>query len=343
VAFALVVIAITYLTLVVGELVPKRIALQQPEGIAALLTRPMRALSTLALPIVNVLSASTDAALRLIRVRTVAEPTLTEEEIRLLIEEASAAGVIESEEEVLVERIFHLGDRRAVELMTPRHRVDYIDVNDSPEQIRTKAVASPHTVFPVCDGGFDNVRGIVSVRELWAQSQSGEFPDPRLHMREPLYVPETTPVLTVLERFKTSGRHKALVVDEFGMVSGLLTVTDILEGIVGDLGPLGVDGDRPAVQRPDGSWLLDGALTAEEVSDLLNMKLLPGADEGLFETLGGFVMARLGRIPEVADYVEWQDYRFEVVDMDGNRVDKVLASVSETDRVATQEPSPTDT
>jgi putative hemolysin len=179
IAFALVVIAITYLSLVIGELVPKRIALQRPEAIATLVARPMQVLSRLASPIVGVLSASTDTVLGLLRVRPVDEPSLTEEEIRVLIGEASDAGVIESEEEVLVERIFHLGDRRAVELMTPRHRIAYIDIDDPFEETLRQVLASPHTTFPVCDGGLDTVLGSVSVKELWAHSQPGAAPDLR--------------------------------------------------------------------------------------------------------------------------------------------------------------------
>ncbi|MDP9364182.1 MAG: hemolysin family protein [Chloroflexota bacterium] len=324
VAVAVVVTLITYLSLVVGDLVPKRLALLNAEGIAVAVARPMWILCRLAAPAVAVLAVSSDAALRLIGARPSTEPPVTEEEVEQLLQEGTRAGVFAETERVMVQGVFDLGDRSAGELMTPRHRIVFLDLAKPPAENRRRMADAPHHHFPVCDGSLDRVLGVVSVKTLWSRALAGEETDPRAVMIDPLFVPESAPVLQVMERFKQTGVQLALVVDEYGGVEGKLTLNDVLKGVVGDLDP-NAAGDGRAVRRTDGSWLLDGGPPAHEVRALLAIDTLPGEEEGEYETIGGFVMARLGRIPAAGDALGWADHRFEVVDMDGNRVDKVLA------------------
>ena len=337
IAVALVVTAITYLSLVVGELVPKRLALLNPEGIAVAVARPMRVLARVASPIVTLLALSSDAVLRLLGARASTEPSVTEEEVEHLLQEGARAGIFAESERAMVQGVFDLGDRRAAELMTPRHRVVYLDLTRPEDENRRRMIASPHNHFPVCERSLDRVLGVVSVKTLWSRSLAGAPTDPRAAMVPPLFVPESAPVLTVMEQFKRTGVHLALVVDEYGGIEGLLTLNDVLEDVVGDLEPENEADNRQAMRRPDGSWLLDGGLPAHEARALLGIDALPGEEEGDYETLGGFVMAVLGRIPAAGDAVDWAGLRFEVVDMDGNRVDKVLAiPVQEAPAVATK-------
>ncbi len=326
ISVAVVVSAITYLSLVIGELVPKRLALLNPEGIAGAVARPMRAVSRFGAPIVTLLAVSSDVVLRLLGARASSEPAVTTEEVELLLQQGTQAGVFAEAEREMVSGVFRLGDRRAGELMTPRHRIVFLDVTKPDAENRRRMAAAPHDAFPVSAGPLDQVLGVVSVKALWSRTIAGESTDPRAAMTEPLFVPESAPVLAVMNRFKRTGTHLALVVDEYGGVEGLVTLNDLLEGIVGDLAPGEELGERRAIRRADGSWLLDGGLPAHEVRELLAIASLPGEEEGDYETLGGFVMARLGRIPTAGDAVDWAGLHFEVMDMDGNRVDKVLAT-----------------
>jgi putative hemolysin len=324
VAVGLVVLSITYLSLVVGELVPKRLALQHPEAIATRVARPMRGLSLLAAPAVAVLSASTTGVLRLLRVPAHAPAPATEEDITALLRESTAAGVFEAVEQELVTSVFRLADRRVGELMTPRPSVVWLDADD-PFAVNWQAMAaSPHTLFPLCRGDLDAIVGIVSVKDVAARLVAGEAVDLAALAREALFVPETGPALPALERFRQAGCELAVVVDEYGGTAGLLTLTDVLEALVGDLPLAGEPNDPQMVQRADGSWLFDGLLPVEEMKEALGLDQLPQEDE--YQTLAGFVMLQLGRIPAPADAFVWDQYRFEVVDMDGNRVDKVLVA-----------------
>ncbi|MBI2760597.1 MAG: HlyC/CorC family transporter [Chloroflexi bacterium] len=326
----LVVLGITYLSLIIGELVPKRLALHSPERVAAKVARPMRILSTIASPAVAFLSLSTDLVLRLFGIRQSEEPPVTEEEVKLLIRQSTEAGVFELAEQEMVTGVFRLGDRTAGDLMTPRTLISWIDVDDPPEVNWREMVETRHTLYPVCKGDLDNVVGVVSVKDLWVQMIAANPPDIQAALRPPVFVPETMPVLQALELFKQSGTFLALVVDEYGGTAGLLTITDVLEAIVGDIPSPDETPDPPAVQRDDGSWLLDGMLPVEDVKDLLRLRTLPNEEN--YQTLGGFVMQQLGRIPHVADHFTWDDLRFEVMDMDGNRVDKVLVAPASQDR-----------
>ena len=321
---SLVVIGITYLSLIIGELVPKRVALNNPEQIAALVAVPMGTLSAIASPVVHLLGTSTDVVLRVLGIRPPSEPQVTEEEIKVLIEQGTEAGTFEEAEQDMVQRVFRLGDRQVSALMTPRLEIVWLDLEDSPEENQHRMISSIHARFPVCQGGLENVLGIVQVKDLLALALGGQPLDLTVSLRTPLFVPESMLALKVLELFKQSGTHTALVVDEYGVIQGLVTLNDILEAIVGDMPSVDELTEPQAVQREDGSWLLDGLLPVEEFLEHLQIKELPGQTKGSYQTLGGFVVTHLGRIPAATDHFEWNGLRFEVMDMDGNRVDKVL-------------------
>lgn len=344
-SLALVVTVITYLSLILGELVPKRLALNNPEPIAARVARPMRMFARLASPLVYVLSASTDLVLRLLRVRPSSEPAVTEEEINILIEQGTEAGTFEKTEQDMVQRIFRLGDQRVDDLMTPRNQMVWLDTEDS-VQVTIKIITeSAHSRFPVARGGLDDLVGIVYTRDLLfdnlvglvcGEKESFDPEGPPIDLekciRTPLYVPKSMRAFKVLELFKQSGRHEALVLDEYGGILGLVTLHDILEEIVGDM-PLIDESDEPmAIQREDGSWLLDGMLPIDDFKDLFNLDELPQEDDDDYRTLGGFANSYLGHIPHAAESFEWGRLRFEIVDMDRVRVDKVL--VTEMDQEA---------
>lgn len=324
VALVVVVLGTTYLSLVIGELVPKRLALNSPERIAMGTARLMRALSVVASPAVRLLSFSTDLILRLLGIKPSVEPPITEEEIKVLLEQGTEAGIFEAAEQDLVESVFTLGDRRASALMTPRHEVAWLDIEDPHDVLEKKIADCPYSRFPVAQGSLDNLLGEVDAKDLLAHSLAGEPFNLKPLIRKPLYVPEIMPALKVLEVFKKSGTQMAMVLDEYGSVQGLVTLTDILEAIVGDIPSAEELAEPPVVQREDGSWLLDGMLPVDEFKELFQLDDLPGEEQGLYQTLAGFVMSQIGRIPTPADHFEWLGLRFEVLDMDGPRVDKVL-------------------
>ena len=327
IAVLLVVGAITYLSLLVGELVPKRLALQNPERLAMLVARPMTMLSRVAGALVHILGASTELILRLLGVRQAGDPPITEEEIETLLQEGAAAGVFAPAEQEMVEGIFDLGDRQARELMTPRYRLVALDVADPLETNLRKMAEAPHQIFPVYETDLDRLIGMVPVKSLWAASVNGEPIDVQALAEPALIVPESMPALEVLERFRDRSSNAAMVVDEYGGIQGLITLHDLLEAITGDL-EVSQRQSGEVVRRADGSWLLDGALPIHEVRDVLGIDaLLPGEENGDYETLGGFLMFRLERIPDVGDATDWEGHQFEVVDMDGRRVDRVLVTV----------------
>jgi putative hemolysin len=325
-AFGLVVLVITYLSLVVGELVPKRLALGHAEGIARVVARPMQWLSKITAPAVRLLTTSTDLLLRLFGVRPSGEPVITEDEIRILLRQGAQAGVVEEAERRMVENIFHLGDRYVETLMTPRPDIVWLAANDSPDEIRRKLRESGFSRFPVATENLDNIIGFVRARDLLSELLAGQPPDLNSVLRHAPFVPESMPVWKVLEQFRATGVHIAFVVDEHGGTQGLVTHHDILEAIVGDIEPVKNAEDQMAVQREDGSWLLDGALPVDELRELLELSRLPGEESGEYHTLGGFVMSQIGRIPHPSDHFEYGGLRFEVLDMDRRRVDKVLVS-----------------
>lgn len=322
IALGAVVLSITYLTLVIGELAPKRLALHNAEKIACTVAAPMSILSRIASPAVYLLSISTDSALRVLGIKPVVEPPVTEEEINILIEQGMKAGTFEEAERDMVEHVFRLGDLRVGALMTPRTEIVWLNIDDSPEEIQLKIADSGRSRFPVGQGSLDNILGIVQVKDMLSRNMACKPIDLRASLRRPLFVPESTHALKVLELFKQSGIHISLVVDEYGSIQGLVTLNDILEEIVGDIPSVEELEEPLAVQREDGSWLLDGMLPISDFKEIFSIKELPG--EGIYQTLGGFVLLQVGRIPAVGNHFEWDGLRFEVVDMDKNRIDKVL-------------------
>lgn len=323
-AKVLAIIIITYLTLILGELVPKRLALNHPEPIAGVVAIPMQFLAKIGSPIVSLLTLSTETVLRLLGIRPSTEPQITEEEIRVLIEQGTEEGTFEEAEQDMVERIFRLGDRPVSSFMTPRPDIVWLDLEDSPDENRQKIKESGYSRYPVCQSGLDNVLGVIPVTDLLTRSFNGEQLDLTVGLRQPVFVPESTRGLKVLELFKQTVTHMAIVVDEYGVIQGLVTLNDVMSEIVGDVANDDDQENPQAVQREDGSWLLDGMLPVDQFLELFEMEELQAEARGSYQTLGGFVITHLGRIPSAADNFQWQGMRFEVMDMDGNRVDKVL-------------------
>jgi putative hemolysin len=325
-AFALVVAFITYFSLVIGELVPKNLALRNPESIAIAAVGPMRLLSRIAGPVVWLLTASTSLILRLLGRSGSGDHAVTQEEIEVMIEQGAQSGVLSAAESEVAQSVFRLADRRVGSLKTNRREIAWLDVDDPVEELRTVVAEAGHARYPLCEGSLDNVIGIIEAQTLLIHQLDGAPLDLRGAARLALFVPETLPAIQLLEMFHDNGQHMAIVVDEYGGTQGLITMADVLEAIVGDITE-GMREDEPrATSRPDGSWLLDGMLSVEDFRDLFDLEELPGEEDYTFETLGGFVMAFLGRIPEIADTFEWSGLQLEVIDMDGRRVDKVLAT-----------------
>jgi putative hemolysin len=314
------VLPITYLSLVLGELVPKRLALRDPEGVSAAVAGPMLFFSKVFSPFVKLLSFSTEGILKLLGVKASEEPPVTEEEIHLLIDQGTQAGVFQEAEQDMVEGIFSLGDSRVYSLMTPRTEIVWLDITDSVDEVRQKIAECSFSRFPVRQDSLETIVGIVKSRDLLVESLSGKQIELKKLLKPAFFIPETMFASRALELFKEKNTELLLVVDEFGGLQGLLTINDILEEIVGAM-----EFEEPqATQRQDGSWLLDGMLEADEFKELFNFNSLPHEDE--YETLSGFMMTLLGRVPQPADNFEWSGFRFEVMDMDGRRVDKVLVT-----------------
>ncbi|HEX2253995.1 MAG TPA: hemolysin family protein [Thermoanaerobaculia bacterium] len=328
-AVALVVVAVTYLSLVLGELVPKRLALAQPEIMARRMAGPLGVLSRLAAPAVWVLEASTDAVLRLFGAHRASEPTVTEDELRHLLEVGRRAGVFEAAEQEIVERVLRLGDRRVGEVVTRRRELVALDLASPAAENRAKVTASDEVLFPVYEQHLDHVVGVVSVHDLLARNLAGEPFDLRAVLREPVFLPETLPVFAALERFRSDHLLGALVIDEHGGIEGLLTLRDLLEAIVGELPTPEEAQGRPSpgiVRRADGSLLVDGRVASGELADLLAVGETAEEELDDYETVAGFVLGRSGRIPAAGDAFHWSGHRFEVIDMDDRRIDKVLVT-----------------
>jgi putative hemolysin len=324
VALGIVVILVTYLSLIVGELVPKRIALADPERFAAFIAPPMAGLARFAAPFVWLMRVSTDAVLRLLRVRPTPDATVTEDEVKTMIAEGTEAGVFHVAEREMIERVLQLADRSVRTIMTPRYDVVWLDLADPPEDMRRKMRESGHSRFPISHETIDEFEGVVHAKDLLARLMDGQPLDIMACLRQPLVIHEGTPVLRLLEMFRQSSVHMAIVVDEYGGFEGVVTPTDILGAIAGDL-PDDEDIQEPdAVRRQDGSWLLAGMMPVEEVERLLGRKGMVSNED--FHTLAGFILWRLGRMPSIGETLEWEGLRFEIIDMDGRRIDRVLVS-----------------
>jgi putative hemolysin len=316
--------AITYFSLIIGELVPKRVALSNPEGRAMLIAKPMTGLAVIAGPAVWFLTLSTNVVLKVFGLGKDVEAPPSEEEIANLIEQGTTAGVFHQAERAMVEGVLRLDERSVTEIMTRRTKIVWLNVADSEEINWRKIVTSGHSHFPVYEGTRDHVIGMVSVKSLWANAAAGVPNSIRNHLTQPLFVPQTVHVVQLLESFKKTGKHLALVTDEFGSVQGLVTLIDVMEAIVGDLPEPG-DGVAPdAIQRDDGSWLVDGGMPVDELRRRFALPPLPGEADEDYETLGGFVLDHFGYIPRAGEHFTCHGWHFEVMDMDRHRVDKVL-------------------
>jgi len=324
IAIGILVVAITYLSLILGELVPKRVALNNPERIATFIVKPMGVLSRIASPIVGLLSISTNALLWLFRIRRSVELPITEEEIRIHVRQATEAGVLHRDERDIIDRVFRLGDRNASTIMTPRKNLVVLFTSDSLQQLEQKIAKNRHALFPLCEDTLDNVLGIIHAQDILALSLAGKALDLKSIVRQPLFLPESVQSLKLLEEFKSTGKDTALLLDEYGGLQGLITSTDILKAIVGEVSYR----DMPkALHRHDGSWLVDGKLPLGEFKDALNIDQPLSVEGQSSETVGGFVMTLLGHIPAEGESIKWNNYRFEIIDMDELRIDKILVSV----------------
>ncbi|MGH6926033.1 MAG: hemolysin family protein [Propylenella sp.] len=327
VALAVVVVGITYLSLVIGELVPKRIAIHNPERVASLVAPVMAALAMAGAPVVWLLGVSTDALVRLLRIPATREHPVTEDEVRRMIAEGTTTGVFHVAERDMIDGVLRLADRSVRSVMTPRVEIDWIDLDDPPEAIRREIAESGHSRYPAGRKGLDEMVGIVHTKHLLDQmARSGRF-DVAASLRQPLIVHEATPALRLLEMFRENPIHMAVVVDEYGVLEGIVTPTDILAAIAGALPEDLTEEEEAAVRRADGSWLMDGMIGIDEAERLLERKGMRGDED--FETLAGFLLARLGHIPQTGERFDWDGLRFEVVDMDGRRIDRVLVAKAE--------------
>ena len=322
-----VVLVVTYATLVFGELVPKQIGLAYAERIASLVAAPMRLLSWIALPVVALLSFSTEMVLGLLGISGRERPGVTEEEVREMIREGTRAGVFKEEEHEIVRYVFRMADQSVRAVLTPRPIIVGIDLDDPVELNLARMSESEHTLFPVFREDLDTLVGVISVRDIWARTLAGKPVELESMVRPPYIVPESAPILKVLEFFRESGAHMVLVTDEYGSIQGLVTLHDILESIVGEIPSTRQEREEVRFfQREDGSWLIDGLVSIAEFKEKFGIESLPGEEKGFYTTLGGFIIRQLERIPATGDKFVWGNLRFEVVDMDRKRVDKVLVS-----------------
>jgi putative hemolysin len=322
----IVVVSLTYLSLVIGELVPKRLALGNAERIAPSVSPVMRTLSTIASPIVHLLSVSTNLVIKLLGVKSLPRPATTPEEIRVLVQIGRESGIIEESEQDMIEGVLRLDERPVGGFITPRKQIVWFDLNDTPKDILQKIEKSRHSRYPVMHGSLDTVLGIVRAKDLLAQCLASRPLDLKAVLRPPLFFPETMSSLKALEIFKEKGTHIALVIDEYGGIEGIVTHNDILEAIVGYIPSAGEPVQPQATRRDDGSWLVDGLLHIDELKEIFELEKMPEGAYSVYHTVGGFVISQLRTIPSPGQSFRWENLRFEVLDMDGRRVDKVLVT-----------------
>ncbi len=327
VSVAIVVIIITFLTLVFGELVPKRIGMAIPEKYAMIVAFPMNILSKAVAPFVWLLSMTTEAVVRLLNIKTT-QNAVTEEEIKALVDEGADSGAIEHIEHEIVDRVFSLGDKRAINLMTHRSNIIWLDIDDEYQFHKKTVLESGHTVYPVCQGGLDNIIGIVHIKSLLKQYLIDQ-PIRLQELTQPLnYVHENSSAYSILNKFKSSKIHQAIVLDEYGSLQGIVTLNDILSSLVGDISESDTAERPEIVAREDGSLLIDGQYQLDELLTTLHIEISEDEEDGLsnVNTIAGLILLKLGHMPMVGEKTTWKDYSFEVVDMDGNRIDKVLVT-----------------
>jgi len=324
IALLIVVVIITYVSLIIGELVPKRLALSSPEKVAMIMSGPMKMFAAISTPLVRILSLSTDFLLTVFRVHTSPEISISEEEVRMLIQEGVRRGVFNFAERDIVERTFRLSDKTVAALMTPRKEITWLEKDTASEQVRSIISKHPYSYYPICHGTLDNVIGVIRAKEVLTYYSHEHQLNIHKYIRKPIFVPENMDSLKLLETFKKTGIHVALVVDEYGGIEGLLSLTDILEAIVGDMPSIDELEEQTMIKREDGSWLVDGLVTIDEFKEKFDLRTLPDEYNGKFYTIGGFAIYRIGTIPKTGDIFETESLRFEIMDMDGNRVDKLL-------------------
>ena len=323
-ATSLVVVTVTYISIVIGELVPKRFAQHNAEGIARIVARPISWLAAVSRPFVYLLTISTDGLLKLMGKSEFSSVNLTEDDIYAVLVEGSQAGVIEKHEHEMVRNVFRLDDRQIGSLMTPRSEIVYLDLEQPIEGSLKSLIDSDHSRFPVCRGGMSDLVGVITAKRLLKQHLKGQTADISDYLLSPVYVPESLTGMKLLEQFRESGVQMVFVVDEYGEVLGLVTLQDLLEAVTGEFKARDPD-DYWAVQRDDGSWLLDGLIPVPVLKDRLELRTVPEEEKGRYHTLSGMMMWLLGRVPNTADSAVWEGWLLEVVDLDGNRIDKVLA------------------
>ncbi len=323
ISITLVVIIVTLLSIIFGELIPKRIGLLQAERIAKLSAKPMKFLSRVTHPIVWVLTTVANLTFRIFRVNTLKDVSVTEDEIKAIISEGTEQGALEEAEQEIIERVFHLGDRNITSLMTYRNDIIWFDLNDNEERIREKIVLEPHSVYPICDGQIDNLKGVVSIKDLYLANDLTLFK----HIMKPaLFVPENVSAYQVLEKFKESKIHCCYIVDEYGSLLGMITLNDILEAIVGDIPEQHIS-DYEILEREDGSYLVDAQIPFYDFLARFEQREWRNEGEQEFNTLAGFILHQLEHIPVTGEKLEWRGFKFEIIDMDAQRIDKVLVIV----------------
>jgi len=324
-ATTVVVVVITYFSIVIGELVPKRIAQFNAEGIARLMAGPISVLAKLSRPFVYLLSASTNGILRLLGKKELNSANLTEEDIHSMLAEGSQSGLIEKQEHEMVRNVFRLDDRQIASLMTPRREIIYLDIEQPLEGNLENLMNSDHSRYPVCRGGMHDTIGIITAKRLLKQRMKGESTNVQEYLQPAIFVPESLTGMKLLEQFRESGVQMVFVVDEYGEILGLITLQDVLEALTGEFKSRDPE-DVWAVQRQDGSWLIDGLIPIQALKDRLCLKSVPEEHKGRYNTLSGMMMWLIGSLPRTGDVAEWEEWRLEVVDLDGNRIDKILAS-----------------
>ncbi|NML23296.1 HlyC/CorC family transporter [Pseudoflavitalea sp. G-6-1-2] len=323
-ATAIIVVAVTYFSLVLGELVPKRLGLSRPEAIAKNVAAPMRLLSLATYPFIWLLTKSTHLLVKLLGIKA-KDTQVTEEEIKAIISEGTEQGTIEEAEQEIIERVFHLGDRNITSIMTHRSDIIWFDSSDNEVKMKEKIIREPHSVYPICEGSLDNLKGVVSLKDLYVTNDLTVF---GAIMKPALFVPENITAYTVLEKFKKQKIHACFIVDEYGTLQGMITLNDILEAIVGDLPQMDIE-DYEVREREDGSYLVDGQIPFYDFLTHFEKTEWMNEGEQEFDTLAGFILHKLERIPQTGDTLDWQGFKFEIIDMDAQRIDKVLVHISD--------------
>ena len=321
----IIVILVTFLSIVFGELIPKRIGLLNAERIAKFVAAPMKAFATFTHPIVWLLNKTSNLIFKLFNIRSTKDDNVTEEEIKAIITEGTESGSIEEEEKEMIERIFHLGDRNITSLMTHRSDIIWFDLNDNEEKIREKIVQEPHSVYPICDGSIDNIKGMVSIKDLYIIDDFTLFRD---IVQQAMFGPENNTAYQVMEKFKETKQHSCFIVDEYGSLQGMITLNDIMEAIVGDIPTTGIE-DYEIIPREDGTYLVDAQIPFYDFLSRFEKADWASEEEYSFDTLAGCILHELERIPSTGDKLSWRGFAFEIVDMDGHRIDKVLVKPSQ--------------